>query len=84
MESDGFTPVLAALATMQSNVNQTQKEQAHKYLEAFQKSARPSYILTNAYEGANYDVSQKRGLPPMPCLLRPRPFQRLNFSLQLP
>ncbi|KKY21785.1 putative mrna transport regulator [Diplodia seriata] len=33
-----FAPVLAALATMQSNVDRTQKAQAHEYLEQFQKS----------------------------------------------
>ncbi|KAB2576864.1 Uncharacterized protein DIS24_g6890 [Lasiodiplodia hormozganensis] len=33
-----FAPVLAALATMQSNVDRTQKGQAHEYLEQFQKS----------------------------------------------
>ncbi|KAK4984615.1 Nuclear import receptor [Elasticomyces elasticus] len=33
-----FAPVLAALRTMQSNVNRAQKEQAHQYLEQFQKS----------------------------------------------
>lgn len=33
-----FAPVLAALATMQSNVDRTQKGHAHEYLEQFQKS----------------------------------------------
>ncbi|KAK4984886.1 Nuclear import receptor [Elasticomyces elasticus] len=33
-----FAPVLAALRTMQSNVDRAQKEQAHQYLEQFQKS----------------------------------------------
>ena len=34
-----FAPVLSALATMQSNVGNAQKGQAHSYLEQFQKSA---------------------------------------------
>lgn len=33
-----FAPVLAALATMQGNVDRAQKGQAHQYLEHFQKS----------------------------------------------
>jgi len=33
-----FAPVLAALATMQGNVERAQKIQAHSYLEKFQKS----------------------------------------------
>lgn len=33
-----FAPVLAALTTMQSNVDATQKQQAHEFLERFQKS----------------------------------------------
>ena len=36
----GFAPVLAALSTMQSNVERPQKTQAHEYLEKFQKSVR--------------------------------------------
>ena len=35
---DGFAPVLAALATMQSNGSRQEKSQAHEYLEQFQKS----------------------------------------------
>ena len=38
--ADGFAPVLAALETMQSNVDRAQKSQAHEYLEKFQKSVR--------------------------------------------
>ena len=34
-----FAPVLSALATMQSNVGNAQKGQAHSYLEQFQKSS---------------------------------------------
>lgn len=33
-----FAPVLAALATMESNVDRAQKGQAHDFLEQFQKS----------------------------------------------
>ena len=35
---DNFGPVLAALSVMQSNVERTQKNTAHTYLENFQKS----------------------------------------------
>lgn len=35
---DGFGPVLAALATMQSNGSTQEKTQAHEFLEQFQKS----------------------------------------------
>ena len=34
-----FAPVLAALATMQSNADRAQKGEAHTYLEQFQKSS---------------------------------------------
>jgi len=34
----GFAPVLAALATMQSNALRSEKGQAHEFLEQFQKS----------------------------------------------
>jgi hypothetical protein len=34
----GFAPVLAALATMQSNAPRGEKGQAHEFLEQFQKS----------------------------------------------
>lgn len=35
-----FAPILAALATLQSNVDRTRKTQAHEFLESFQKSVR--------------------------------------------
>ena len=35
---ESFKPVLAALSTMQSNAERSQKSQAHEYLEVFQKS----------------------------------------------
>jgi transportin-3 len=34
----GYAPVLAALATMQSNTTRAEKSQAHDNLEQFQKS----------------------------------------------
>ena len=37
---DGLAPILAALSTMQSNVQGKDKVQAHEYLEKFQKSVR--------------------------------------------
>jgi transportin-3 len=40
----GFEPVLAAHNMMQSAGNRAQKEQAHQYLEQFQKSVRGSGI----------------------------------------
>lgn len=36
--AEDFAPVLAALSTMQSNAERSQKSQAHEYLERFQKS----------------------------------------------
>lgn len=38
--SDGFAPILKALATMQSNVAGKEKADAHSFLEKFQKSVR--------------------------------------------
>jgi len=38
--ADGFGPVLAALATMQSNAVGREKTEAHEFLEKFQKSVR--------------------------------------------
>lgn len=46
MAADGqqaYAPVLSALATMQGNIDRTQKSQAHEYLESFQKSVRDPY-----------------------------------------
>ncbi|KAF4556414.1 mRNA transport regulator MTR10-like protein [Elsinoe fawcettii] len=34
-----YAPILSALQTMQSNVDRSQKDQAHQYLEQFQKSS---------------------------------------------
>jgi hypothetical protein len=38
--SDGVASIVAALNTMQSNVQGKEKEVAHQYLETFQKSVR--------------------------------------------
>ena len=44
-----YAPVLAALATMQANLDRSQKAQAHEYLESFQKSVRdPTYYVLQA------------------------------------
>lgn len=42
---DGFASVLAALMTMQSNEQRTQKAQAHEFLENFQKTVSLQVIL---------------------------------------
>ena len=39
-----FAPVLAALSTMQSSAERSQKSQAHEYLETFQKSVSRTQI----------------------------------------
>jgi transportin-3 len=79
----GFAPVLAALATMQSNASRSEKGQAHEFLEQFQKSVRlisfyPCLISTDQ------PLSRKHGLRRMlyykapilllkpGCLRRPR------------
>ena len=42
-EAGGFGPILAALATMQSNVQSKDKTEAHEFLEKFQKSVRRTF-----------------------------------------
>jgi transportin-3 len=37
-DDPGFGPIIAALATMQSNVQGKEKAEAHQFLEKFQKS----------------------------------------------
>ena len=37
-QAGGFAPILAALSTMQSNVQSKDKTAAHEFLEKFQKS----------------------------------------------
>jgi transportin-3 len=41
-EAGAFAPILAALSTMQSNVQGKDKAAAHEFLEKFQKSVRTS------------------------------------------
>lgn len=48
---DGFAPILAALATMQSTAERTEKKQAHAFLEQFQKSVRHLNIVTPRRHG---------------------------------
>ncbi|KAI9706959.1 MAG: Nuclear import receptor [Bogoriella megaspora] len=43
--ADAFAPVLAALATLQSNADSAQKSKVHSYLEQFQKSSQAWDIL---------------------------------------
>lgn len=43
--TEAFAPVLEALATMQSNVARDQKNQAHEFLEKFQKSVRLAALV---------------------------------------
>ena len=42
--NDPLRPILAALATMQSNVAGKEKAEAHQFLERFQKSVRAMLI----------------------------------------
>ena len=57
----GFAPVLAALSTMQSNAERSQKSQAHEYLEKFQKSVRRTN--NSAIHSANHtDTDVARSL----------------------
>lgn len=41
LAQQAFAPVLAALDTMQGNVDRAQKGRAHEFLETFQKSVSP-------------------------------------------
>lgn len=65
---DGFASVLAALMTMQSNEQRTQKAQAHEFLENFQKtvSLQRSYPPLQT-ELIFMDYSRMRGQPPILC-----------------
>lgn len=59
----GFAPVLAALATMQSNIDRAQKEQAHRFLEEFQKSVWLDHVSRGLnLEYLTFNNSQKPGL----------------------
>jgi hypothetical protein len=48
---DGLGQILAALSTMQSNVQGKDKVQAHTYLEKFQKSVSTQLSGTNIIKG---------------------------------
>ena len=48
-----FAPVLAALATLQGNVERTQKSQAHDFLERFQKSVSLPRVGVSPAMGTN-------------------------------
>ena len=55
----GFAPVLAALSTMQSNAERSQKSQAHEYLEKFQKSVRrTNNSATHSVNHTDIDVAR--------------------------
>lgn len=63
---DGFASVLAALTTMQSNEQHTQKSQAHEFLENFQKTV----SLHRSYPSLQTDLifmdySLMHGQPPI-------------------
>ncbi|KAF2171615.1 hypothetical protein M409DRAFT_63255 [Zasmidium cellare ATCC 36951] len=51
-----FAPVLSALATMSSNVDRSQKSQAHTYLEQFQKSSEAwtsTFAILQSYDATD-------------------------------
>ncbi|KAG0637348.1 armadillo-type protein [Tuber brumale] len=54
--SDQFAPVLAALATMQGNVDREQKYQATQFLELFQKSPEAWTIVHDILQSKNAGV----------------------------
>ena len=54
-----FAPVLAALSAMQSNVERSQKSQAHDYLEKFQKSVRNLLLISNSMKDVLIAYCQK-------------------------
>lgn len=65
---DGFASVLAALTTMQSNEQRTQKAQAHEFLENFQKTVSLQRSYTPLQPDLIFmDYSRMRGQPPIPC-----------------
>lgn len=91
---DGFASVLAALTTMQSNEECTQKSQAHEFLEKFQKTVSPpgSYFsLQTDFIFIHY--SRMPGQPPILCCHRlafprkpnflPPPRSRARYACQL-
>jgi hypothetical protein len=62
--TQAFAPVLAALQTMQSNVDRTQKGQAHEFLEQFQKSVCDSSYHTASRKTPTNKTRTKHGTQP--------------------
>ena len=63
-----YEPVLAARNMMQSASNRTQKEQAHEFLEKFQKSVRWAWIALWQIRWADeMGRSKKHGRQPWLC-----------------
>lgn len=61
---DGFASVLAALTTMQSNEERTQKSQAHEFLENFQKAVSLQINYCSLQTDLIFmDYSRMRGQP---------------------
>jgi hypothetical protein len=78
---DGFGPVLAALATMQSNSSRQEKSQAHEFLEQFQKSVcEPDRRVTQS-RLTTY-TSQKHGISRTPFSKVPIPLWKPGYLLQ--
>lgn len=83
-----FSPVLAAVATMQGNVSRSEKTQAHEFLEKFQKSVCygpfPPLVprgTTSSLTSSNFRL--KHGQLPMKCYNRRMSLWRRNFLLRL-
>jgi ABC-type transporter MlaC component len=62
--TQAFAPVLAALQTMQSNVDRAQKGQAHEFLEQFQKSVTFQYSGSLLDHPTNSITRTKHGTQP--------------------
>jgi hypothetical protein len=79
--TDGFAPILKALATMQSNVAGKEKAEAHTFLEKFQKSVCriPSHSKS-PYQTLT-SPSPKHGMPLTPYCKMPKPRLKQGFSL---
>lgn len=63
---DNMGAILAALATMQSNVATKEKTAAHEYLERFQKSVRSPFGLEDTTV-TDTRISMKRGAALILC-----------------
>ena len=81
-DSESFAPVLAALSVMQSNVERSQKTQAHDYLEKFQKSVGFGLVVSYSFTYIGTHWSRQLGLSHILSFLLPKRHQRQNFSLQ--